>query len=206
MLSGATPLVALLAARAPRRWIHIAVAILMTAVFGSVVEASLTEPNGSPVAVALLAAVLLCCIPITLLRLLEHETVTGETVAGSLCVYLLLGMAFANVYMAVGLMGGQIIIGTVPTVGAIERADYFYFSFISMLTVGFGDIVPVGRAGQALVVLQAITGQVVLLTLVARMVNVARVRRRPSRRSATGASHAEADVPAAGQTEGGKAH
>ena len=58
----------------------------------------------------------------------------------------------------------------------IDRGDFYYYSFIGMLTVGFGDFVPLSDWGKALTASQAIIGQVVLLTLVARMVSVAQVR------------------------------
>jgi len=191
LFSGATPTLALLAAQAPRRWVLGSIGVLVLAVVGSVLEAALTGSEGSGVPAILLSVVLFFCIPITLLRLLEHETVTGETVAGSLCVYLLLGMAFADLYVAMDLLGSPILEGVAPTVGTVDRADCFYFSFVAMLTIGFGDVVPAGRAGQVLVVLQTITGQVVLLTLVARMVNVAQVKRRSLRRPVKGERQAE---------------
>jgi hypothetical protein len=60
----------------------------------------------------------------------------------------------------------------------VNRGDFYYYSFIGMLTVGFGDFVPITQAAKALTALQAILGQVVLLTLVARMVSTAKPGRR----------------------------
>ncbi len=182
VLSAATLLLALLAAKASRGWVVLGALSLV----GSVVVAAIGEASGGivlqPTVNGIHMVILVACIPIILRRLVHHETVTGETVAGSLCVYLLIGMAFANVYLLLSaLPGGSVLAVTTDVAGSVERGDYFYYSFVSMLTIGFGDVVPRTDLAKALVVLQTITGQVFLLTMVARLVSVATVRRRPRR-------------------------
>lgn len=176
-LSGAAPLVAFRAAKASRRWIvagwFVFVATVILSVFGEWID----QPYAVTSINFLHMVLLFFCIPITLRRLLEHETVTGETVAGSLCVYLLLGLAFANLYLAISAGGASpVLLATAQNDVPLTRGDFFYFSFIGMLTVGFGDVVPVTQWAKALTVVQAVFGQVVLLTLVARMVSTARIQ------------------------------
>jgi hypothetical protein len=180
-LSAATPLVALLAAKAPRRYLYAGTALFVVVVILGVLGAILDDASFAGANFALYAGILFFCIPVTLLRLLSHEHVTGESVAGSLCVYLLIGMAFAALYLAAS-SGAASPILTASSGTEIDRGDYYYYSFIAMLTVGFGDFVPTTDWARALTVLQAIFGQVVLLTLVARMVSAAQPTHRIARR------------------------
>lgn len=179
VLSGATLLVTLLAAKASRSWKVAGWLVFISAVI--VASASVSVHDAPLAAVTIPAshvALLLLCVPIVLRRLLQHEEVTGETIAGSLCVYLLLGLAFANLYLALSAAGdAPVLKATVAAEMPLVIGDYIYYSFIGMLTVGFGDVVPVTQWAKAATVVQAIFGQVVLLTLVARLVSVAQFRR-----------------------------
>jgi hypothetical protein len=59
----------------------------------------------------------------------------------------------------------------------VDQFDYLYFSFASLTTVGFGDFVSRGDLGRGLSVLEAATGQIFLVTLVARLVTMFGQRR-----------------------------
>jgi hypothetical protein len=54
----------------------------------------------------------------------------------------------------------------------VEEGELLYFSFVTMTTLGYGDIVPVSLAARMLSVLQAIVGQLFLVILVARLVSM----------------------------------
>jgi hypothetical protein len=180
-LSAATPLVALLAAKAPRRYLYAGAMLFVIVAILTVVGAILDDTVFMRINFGLYAGILFFCIPVTLLRLFEHEQVTGESVAGSLCVYLLIGMGFAALYLSASAGNVDPILSS-SSGAELDRGDYYYYSFIAMLTVGFGDIVPITDWARALTVLQAIFGQVVLLTLVARMVSTAQLSHRVVRR------------------------
>jgi len=179
VLSGAAPLVAFLAAKAPRRWVFVAAGAFVATFFLSGFGEWIDNPLAVSAVNTLHLILLFWSVPIVLRRLFAHEQVTFETVAGSLCVYLLIGLAFANLYMAMSAGGSDpVISATFQKDLPVNRGDFYYFSFIGMLTVGFGDFVPITQAAKALTALQAILGQVVLLTLVARMVSTAKPGRR----------------------------
>jgi hypothetical protein len=118
----------------------------------------------------LLGALLMSTPPAVLRRVLAHQTVTIETLAGAVCVYVLLGMVFAFAYLAIGSFKPDAFADQTNANGLRGSADYLYFSFISLTTVGFGDVVPVGKVARALVVLEALLGQIFLVTTVARLV------------------------------------
>jgi hypothetical protein len=108
-------------------------------------------------------------LPITISRVLHHRRVTHETVLGALCAYVLVGLLFAFLYLAVQeLRDGSFF----AQPGPHAQSEYLYYSFVALTTLGFGDLSPSVGLPQALTVLEALLGQVFLVTLVARLVTL----------------------------------
>jgi ion channel len=108
-------------------------------------------------------------LPVTLSRVLHHERVTHETVLGALCLYVLLGLLFAFAFLAVDpVLDGPFF----AQPGSHQESEYLYFSFVTLTTLGFGDLSPAVGLPQALVAVEALLGQVFLVTLVARLVTL----------------------------------
>jgi voltage-gated potassium channel len=108
-------------------------------------------------------------LPITLRRVLAHRRVTHETVLGALCTYVLVGLLFAFVYLAVSdLRKASFFVQEGPH----SQSEYLYFSFVTLTTLGFGDLSPSIGLPQALTVMEALLGQVFLVTMVARLVTL----------------------------------
>ena len=108
-------------------------------------------------------------LPITMYRVLHHRRVTTETILGALCSFVLLGLMFGFVYLAVnGLRESPFF--TQP--GPHEQSEYMYFSFVVLTTLGFGDLSPSVGLPQALVAIEALVGSIFLVTLVARLVTL----------------------------------
>ena len=70
-------------------------------------------------------------------RLWLHSEISFLTVLGAVCIYVLLGLSFAFLFEAIGDLGSQPFFATRERE---TRSDYVYFSFITMATVGFGDL------------------------------------------------------------------
>jgi len=116
--------------------------------------------------VALLVTVTL---PVTISRVLHHRRVSHETVLGALCAYVLIGLLFAFLFLAVSELGsGSFFVQP----GEHAQSEYVYFSFVTLTTLGFGDLSPSVGLPQALTALEALLGQVFLVTLVARLVTL----------------------------------
>jgi hypothetical protein len=113
------------------------------------------------------AAIMLVIAVAVARRLLHHERVTAETVAGALCLYVLLGLLFAWTYAALGAFYDDPVL-----VASAGRADPVYYSFVVLTTVGFGDVTSTIDLVRRLSVLEALSGQVLLVTLVARLVSM----------------------------------
>lgn len=108
-------------------------------------------------------------LPVTITRVLKHRRITYETVLGALCAYVLVGLLFAFVYLAVAeLRDGPFF----AQPGPHQQSEYLYFSFVALTTLGFGDLSPSVGLPQALTVLEALMGQIFLVTLVARLVTL----------------------------------
>jgi hypothetical protein len=112
-------------------------------------------------------------------RVLRHRVVTMQTVFGALSAYLLIGFMFAALFTAAATLT------TTPLFANGEPADpdgIQYFAFITLTTTGYGDLTPAGQPGRSLAVLEALAGQIFLVTLVARLVSVLGTDRRRSAR------------------------
>ena len=122
--------------------------------------------------VTLLTSVLLIAAPVAIgWRILHHEQVTAETLAGAVCIYVMIGMIFANLDYGLQLATGRDFFAQS---GHHGLADFSYFSYITMATVGYGDLTPATGLPRTLSVLDALTGQVFLVVLVARLVSMYR--------------------------------
>ncbi len=104
-----------------------------------------------------------------LFRVLRHEHVTIQTILGAICVYVLFGLVFAFVEYGIGEISEKQFFVQITT---STLADNVYFSFVTLTTLGFGDLTPATNVGRGLVSFQALLGQVFLVTLVARLVSL----------------------------------
>lgn len=123
---------------------------------------------GGGVAWLLQAALLTVVIVAITRRVLQHERVGLQTILGAVCVYVLIGMAFGTVYGAVGSFTDDVIL--VAHQGG--EADPIYYSFVTLTTVGFGDVTSPIELIRRITVVEAIFGQVFLATMIARLVSM----------------------------------
>jgi Ion channel len=100
-------------------------------------------------------------------RVLAMPAVTIQSIYGALSAYLVAGLMFASVYAAMAHLGHSPFFAD----GQPGSTQTFqYFSFTTLTTLGYGDFTAAGNGGRAVAVLEALTGQVYLATLVARLV------------------------------------
>jgi hypothetical protein len=106
----------------------------------------------------------------------REDHVTADTVAGAICVYLLIGLTWAYLYSVTELLlPGSFIFGPLTTrsAGSLvhdKSSLFFYYSFVTLTTLGYGDITPITPPARSLSMLEAVTGPVYLTVLVARLV------------------------------------
>jgi voltage-gated potassium channel Kch len=108
---------------------------------------------------------------IVLSDVMRTERVSIDTISGGLAVYLLLGLVFTEIYSLLLVIDPEAIrFATADDVG--DTAAIAYYSFVTLTTLGYGDIVPISKAARAMASLEAVLGQVYLTVLVARLVGL----------------------------------
>lgn len=113
-------------------------------------------------------AILAILSPLLVLRrVLAHKVVTGQTLAGALAAYLLIAVAFNYAFSAAA------DIGHVDFFGADQPSTSFmYFSLVTITTLGYGDLQPATALARYLSTTEALLGQILLVTVVARLVGL----------------------------------
>jgi hypothetical protein len=169
LLQGLTLCAALLASRVSLRLFRLAAVVSfvsLVAAIASVVIDNGRNPNG---VFYLLNVFLVVTVPWIIARALwRRKIIDVRTVLGAVCIYVLLGMLYAFLYAAIdSLSSGPFFVQT----SHATTPDYLYFSYITQTTVGYGDFTARGDLGRALAVLEAMGGQLYLVTVIAVLVS-----------------------------------
>ena len=135
----------------------------------------------------------ICFLSYTISALLRHlfscQRVTLNTICAALCVYLLIGLVWANAYSLTYVIDRSAFANNVADdaksqatpeaddaeamrLDGVESIHPIYFSLVTLTTLGYGDIVPVAPAARMLAAVEAVVGQLYLAVLVARLVGL----------------------------------
>lgn len=130
------------------------------------------------------AAVCSCVFALTLSaivirRVFKDGPITIHRVIGSIVVYMLIGIAFGEAARFVAILDPGAY--SSASFARIDRPELYYFSFVTLTTVGYGDITPLHPPARSLAVLEALTGQLFPAILIARLVSQ-ELMSRPARR------------------------
>ena len=101
-------------------------------------------------------------------RVYRPGPVTRERVQGSVAIYLLLGLTWAQAYELLHILCPGAWTGTASEVPVSQT--WIYYSFVTLTTMGYGDITPVHPVARSLAILEALTGQLYLAITLARLV------------------------------------
>jgi hypothetical protein len=127
-----------------------------------------------------------------LTRITREERISLDTILGGICIYLLIGETFTYLHSIVELIhpgsyleGGQAL-HVPPHVNHLlgRRPELTYFSFITLTTVGYGDILPVATVARIVAVIEALLGQIFLATFLAFLVGNYLAQRQDERQKA----------------------
>jgi hypothetical protein len=101
-------------------------------------------------------------------RVLTSDTVSARTILGAISVYTSLGILFTWAYGLIDRIEGGGFFGAAQEKGS----DFLFFSYTTLTTTGYGDLVPVGQVGRMVSGFEMMLGQVFLVTLVAGLVTL----------------------------------
>ncbi|MGO9060349.1 MAG: ion channel [Candidatus Binataceae bacterium] len=164
----------------PRRQFAIAIVLAIPSLGGRWFL-TLHQSTGVLMAVALFWAVFLAFTTVVILmQVLGSSRVSNDTISGAVCGYLLLGVMFAFLYAAIALAyPGSFIIDGVKITPELTRFFYqhsigklIYFSFVTLATLGYGDITPLSPPARSLAMLESVMGQFYVAILIARLVSI----------------------------------
>jgi Ion channel len=126
------------------------------------------EPAGDGV-MAVFSGLLYLAAPVIIVRhLVLRRTVDTQTVLGAIAAYLMVGMSFAFSYRALGALQAGPFFGSQ---GEGTFSQDLFFSFTTLTTTGYGNLVPAANPGQTFAVGEMLTGQLFLVTAVAKVVS-----------------------------------
>jgi membrane protease YdiL (CAAX protease family) len=170
-LQAATLVAAVIASRAHRWIIRLSVIVAVAGVVGTAAALAGSGEFGDGSAAVVALVYVLLTPPALVSGLIKHfreeGEVTRQLMFGVLCLYLLVGLLFAVSFAVTQEISGDPFFST----GDGQRDDFLYFSFATLTTVGYGDLIAAQDIGRSLAITEALLGQIYLVTVVAVIVS-----------------------------------
>ncbi len=136
------------------------------------------ELDGLPGLSALLLWLAFCgtTVSIVLCYVFRRGVISADKLIGAVCVYLLLGLFFTGLHHLVFTLDPEAYAFLRQPDPGLHQcwADLLYFSFVTLTTLGFGDIAPVSSPARGLTIIEAVTGILYMAVFVAWIVGVYR--------------------------------
>jgi hypothetical protein len=118
-------------------------------------------------------ALFLFVVRMMLIKIFTTKKVTFETIGFAICTYLLLGSVFTIFYSGVVTINPDAFSQPINQAGSSPGSILTYFSFVTLTTLGYGDISPISPLARSLAILEALTGTLFLAVLISRLVGAA---------------------------------
>ena len=161
----------LLVIQARRGTLMLAMLLVVPAVVARWINYS--RPDLVPAAVHLAFGMLfLALVAVQFLRfILRAPRVTAQVLEAGISTYLVFGLLWALAYMTVGHLNPDAFAFTAPG-NSMNGFNALYYSFVTLTTMGYGDILPVSRVARMLAIMEATTGVLYMSVLIARLVGM----------------------------------
>jgi hypothetical protein len=182
----------------PGRWPLVIMSVTVVGSAAALGAALTGAQDGVGAAELWKALMLLMTAVVVIRRVLAKPTVTIQSIYGALSAYLIIGLMFAACFTAIQHLGSSDFFADNQPA---NTQTFQYFSFTTLTTLGYGDFTAAESGGRSVAVLEAMTGQVFLATLVARLVTAFRAPAPTTRPSPSGRGLLPEDVDGPGDDE-----
>jgi hypothetical protein len=156
-----------------RRALYIALALATPALLGNWLNPLLGKDLVQVMADLCTLLLFLYLILLMVGSVLKAPTITVEVILLSICSYIMLGFLWALAFHTIIILhpDGSAVFSLAPGLTSAEvLPELFYFSFVTLTTLGFGDISPVAPLARSLTILEAMAGPLFLAVLIAYLV------------------------------------
>ncbi len=135
-------------------------------------EATVTYRISVILALAATAVLILFSTYCVLRYVLRARVITQDQIYAGVCMYLMLGFAFGAVYYLVNILDASSFSTSSGMAVSGGKPDLMYFSFVTLATLGYGDITPRSNIARSLAVLEALAGMLYIAIFMARLVSL----------------------------------
>lgn len=157
--------------RGSGRPFYVGIAFVIAGVVFNVLALNLSSPVYLYAAFSAIFGFLLTAISFTLKRVAITTDLSPNRLVGAICVYLLLGVIWAVAYTILEMISPGSFGGFTPLQGRGWGNEWLYFSFVTMTTLGYGDLLPLSATARTMAYMQAVFGQLYVAILVAGLVS-----------------------------------
>ena len=133
----------------------------------TVIELSVADPDNARIGPAVVLAIGIVAVVAISRQVLSRPLPDTTSIAASACAYLLIGYSFASLYLLIDRIAADAFLSSGE---ALTPESAIYVSFVTLTTLGFGDLAPAVSSGRTLVALEAMAGQFYIAIAVARLV------------------------------------
>jgi ion channel len=169
IVTGATSVVALTSSHARSVFVRRALWLALLAVLLAAVSAASGGRHWLSAASLIEIGLLAVAMAAVLRRVVTADKVSSRTILGAISVYTSLGILFTWAYGLIDRIEGGGFFGEGI---AAKGSDFLFFSYTTLTTTGYGDLVPAGQVGRMVSGLEMMLGQIFLVTLVAGLVSL----------------------------------
>jgi hypothetical protein len=160
-----------------QRWVFAAASLLGLGATAGIAYAEYFDSQTVRIVAQILALMLLGFTTLVMFNsLIQTDQVSQDTVVGGICVYLLIGLCFAMVFIVMTSLApgsfreGEHAIVRSAADSSAHATTLLYFSFVTLTTLGYGDVSPASDMARMFAVSEALIGQLYLAIFVARLV------------------------------------
>jgi len=157
--------------RGAGRLFHVAIFLVVAGIILSILSVALDNDALHIISQLTLFVFLLLTTFNTLRKVAVGNDISLNRIVGAVCVYLLLGVMWSIAYSVLEYLQPGSFKGLTELASPAWNPDWIYFSFVTITTLGYGDITPLTQTARSLSFAEAIVGQFYIAVLVAGLVS-----------------------------------